>query len=261
MRGSAIVTGAARGIGAATVLALAADGWAVVAMDRCKDDPRLPYPLGTRAELDAVVAAAGGGGEVVALVGDAAEETALSEAVELAEQLGDLGAVVAVAGAIAGGVPAWELPAEHEQAVLEINLGATIAAARIGIPALLRREQPRRGRFVAVGSAAATRGMPGLAAYSAAKAGISAFVRGLATDLRGTGVTANAVSPGSTETPLLEESARLYGLESPQAFAPQQPLDRLIDPAEVAALIAWLAGPASSAVTGATLAVDGGLSL
>ena len=83
-----------------------------------------------------------------------------------------------------------------------------------------------------------------LAAYCAAKAGVVGFVRALAVELGGTGVTANAVSPGSTRTPILDESARLYGLESAEAFAAQQPLGRLIEPEEVAALIAWLASAA-----------------
>jgi NAD(P)-dependent dehydrogenase (short-subunit alcohol dehydrogenase family) len=74
-------------------------------------------------------------------------------------------------------------------------------------------------------------------------------------------VTANAVSPGSTRTPILEESARLYDLESAEAFADQQPLGRLVEPEEVAALIAWLASPQSRGATGGDYPLDGGLSL
>jgi NAD(P)-dependent dehydrogenase (short-subunit alcohol dehydrogenase family) len=74
-------------------------------------------------------------------------------------------------------------------------------------------------------------------------------------------VTANAVSPGSTATPILAESARLYGLPAAAAFAPQQPMRRLLDPAEVAAVLAFLAGPGSSGMTGAVVPVDGGLAL
>jgi SDR family mycofactocin-dependent oxidoreductase len=259
----AIVTGAGRGIGAAIVTVLAAEGWQVVAVERCEDDPRLPYPLASGAELDAVVAGANQAesGAAHAFVADVTDEAQIGAAVELGEELGEVEGIVANAGAIAGGVPAWELAAERQQALLDVNLGGAIATARAGIPALLRQSQPRQGRFVAIASAAATRGMPGLAAYSAAKAGVAGFVRGLAADLRGTGVTANAVAPGSTRTPLLEESAALYGLDSAEDFAAQHALERLIDPEEVAALVAWLLGPKSSAVTGALLPVDAGLTL
>jgi SDR family mycofactocin-dependent oxidoreductase len=262
----AIVTGAARGIGAATVAALAEGGWSVVAVDRCADDPRLPYALGTEEELDAVVeragVLAGSRGRIRSSVGDAAASDDMAAAVALAEkEFGGLDALVTAAGVIAGGVPLWEAPAEQQEAVLDANLRSVLVAARVGIPALLRRPEPRAGRFVAVASAAATRGLPLLAAYCAAKAGVTGLVRALAAELRGTGVTANAVSPGSTATRILDESARLYGLESAEAFSSQQPIARLIRPEEVAATIVWLAGDATGAVTGASVPVDGGLSL
>ena len=258
----ALVTGAARGIGAATVAALAADGWRVVAVDRCADDPALPYPLGTRAELDRVVAAAPDPAAVAAVEADVRDPDALAAAVRLAgERWGGLDAAVAAAGVIAGGVPAWQVPPEQERAVLDVDLGGVLNLARAAVPALLRRPEPRRGRFVAVASAAATRGLPMLAAYCAAKAGVTGLVRALAAELGGTGVTANAVSPGSTQTPMLDESARLYGLPAAGAFAAQQPLGRLVSPAEVAAVIAFLAGDDGSAMTGAVVPVDGGLAL
>ena len=265
----ALVTGAARGIGAATVAALAAAGWRVVAVDRCADDPALPYALGTRAELDRVVAAAGRGtggasgtGGAIAAQADTRDPDALAAAVRLAEERwGGLDAAVAAAGVIAGGVPAWQVPPEQEQAVLDIDLGGVLTLARVTVPALLRRPAPRHGRFLAVASAAATRGLPMLAAYCAAKAGVTGFIRALAAELGGTGVTANAVSPGSTATPILDESARLYDLPAADAFAAQQPLGRLLDPAEVAAVLVFLAGDGASAMTGAVVPVDGGLAL
>jgi SDR family mycofactocin-dependent oxidoreductase len=257
----ALVTGAARGIGAATAARLAAGGYDVIAIDRAEDDPRLPYPLGrfSRGPGPDAALGAGGAGRVTPVQADATDEDALRDII--AQAGGALDVVVAAAGVIAGGVPAWELEPERERAVLEVNLGGVMTAARVGVPALLRRGEPREGRFIAVASTAATRGLPQLAAYCAAKAGVVGFVRALAVELGGTGVTANTVSPGSTRTPLLDESARLYDLESAEAFAAQQPLGRLIEPEEVAAVIAFLAGPESRAVTGADYAVDGGLSV
>lgn len=258
----ALVTGAARGIGAATVHALSASDWAVIAVDRCADDPRVPYALGTRDELDAVINACPGPGPAVAVVADASDLAAMRGTVERAEdQFGGLDAFLAVAGVIAGGVPLWEMPLDQEAAVLDIDLRAVLVGARAAIPALLRRPEPRDGRFIAVASAAATRGLPFLAAYCAAKAGVTGLIRALAAELRGTGVTANAVSPGSTATAILDESARLYSLESAEAFSAQQPLDRLLQPHEIAEMLVWLAGPRSSGVTGASVPVDGGLAL
>ncbi len=256
----ALVTGAARGIGAATVRGLAAAGWAVLAVDRCADDPALPYQLGTRTELDQVTAAAGD--RAAPWVADVRDSAALAAAVAEAERRwGGLDAAIAVAGVIAGGVPLWEMPADAEQAVLDIDLGGVLALAGAAIPALLRRPEPRSGRFLAVASVAATRGLPMLAAYCAAKAGVTGLIRALAAELGGTGVTANAVSPGSTDTPILAESARLYGLPGADSFAGQQPAGRLLQPEEVAAALIWLASTASSGMTGAVVPVDGGLGL
>ncbi|WP_410622758.1 mycofactocin-coupled SDR family oxidoreductase [Amycolatopsis sp. cmx-8-4] len=259
-RRTALVTGAARGIGAATVLRLAGQGYAVLAVDVTADDPALPYPMGTADELAAVVAQAGD--NAAAFVADVRNPGALAAAVAEAERRwGGLDVAIAAAGVIAGGVPLWEVPEAREKAVLEVNLNGVVHLARAAVPALLRRPEPRAGRFLAVASAAATRGLPMLAAYCAAKAGVAGLIRALGAELGRTGVTANAVSPGSTDTPILAESARLYDLPEAAAFADQQPAGRLLDPAEVAAVLAFLAGPDSGAMTGAVVPVDGGLAL
>jgi SDR family mycofactocin-dependent oxidoreductase len=261
----AVVTGAGRGIGAATVRALAVAGWSVLAVDSAADDPALPYPLASPADLAEVVRQASegaGAGRVQSFVADVRDSDAVAAAVAEAEfRWGGLDAAIAAAGVIAGGVPLWEVPLAGQQAVLDVNLGGVLSLARAAVPALLRRPAPRSGRFLAVASAAATRGLPMLAAYCAAKAGVTGLIRALAAELASSGVTANAVSPGSTATPILDQSARLYGLPGPEAFAGQQPMGRLLDPAEVAAVLAFLASPASSGMTGAVVPVDGGLAL
>ena len=254
----ALVTGAARGIGAATVARLDAEGWSIVAVDRAGDDPRLPYELGTAEQLSAVV---GRAADAIAVQADVCDPDAMATAVAVSEKrFGGLDAIIAAAGVIAGGVPAWEVPLGQEQAMIDVNLGGVFNAARAGIPALLRRPEPRTGRFVAVASAAAIRGLPMLAAYCAAKAGVVGLVHALGAELRGTGVTANAVAPGSTDTPILAESARLYGVTA-ETFASQQPIERLLDPDEIAAMLVWLAGEHAGGVTGALIPVDGGLGI
>ena len=267
----ALVTGAARGIGAATVRALAANGWSVLAVDLAGAGlagayPAVPYPLASAADLAAVVteaaSLAGDADQVAAVAADVRDVAALEAAVaEASERWGGLDAAIACAGVITGGVPQWEVPCDQERAVLDIDLGGVLNLARAAIPALLRRPEPRSGRFLAVASAAASRGLPMLAAYCAAKAGVAGLIRALAVELGPTGVTANAVSPGSTATAMLDESARLYGLTGADDFAGTQPAGRLLDPAEIAAVLAFLAGPASSGMTGAVVPVDGGLAL
>jgi SDR family mycofactocin-dependent oxidoreductase len=267
VRRVALVTGGARGIGAATVRALAVEGWHVLAVDRGADDPSVPYSLATEADLaasvsDAAEVAAAAGGEIVGVQADVRDVGGLAAAVADAEaRWGGLDAAIACAGVIAGGASHWKVPLDQERAVLDIDLGGVLNLARAAIPALLRRPRPRSGRFLAVASAAATRGLPTIAAYCAAKAGVAGFIRALAVELGPTGVTANAVSPGSTETAMLDASARLYDLAGTQEFLGMQPIGRLLTPAEVAAVLAFLARSTSGGMTGAVVPVDGGLAL
>jgi SDR family mycofactocin-dependent oxidoreductase len=222
--------------------------------------------MGTPADLSAVVEDAcrrvGEEGRVRPFVADVRDLPALAAAVAMAEEVwGGLDAALAVAGVIAGGVPLWEMPLEQEKVVLDIDLGGVINLARVAVPALLRRPEPRSGRFLAVASAAATQGLPMLAAYCAAKAGVTGMIRALAAELGPLGITANAVSPGSTATAILDQSAHLYLLPALTAFVAQHPIQRLLDPAEIASVLTFLAGEGSSGMTGAIVPVDGGLAL
>ena len=255
---AAVVTGAARGIGAATVDALVAAGWQVVAVDRCADDPALDYPLAAKSDLEEV--AARHGAAVRTVVGDVRSASDMRAAVDEAlRQFGGLQAAVAVAGVISGGPPLWETADAQWDALFDVNVNGVRHLAAAAVPALLEAPEPRQGRFVAVASAAGLLGLRRLAAYSASKHAVIGLVRSLAADLAGTGVTANAVCPGSTRGPMLDASAAVYGLSSPEEFAVHQLVERLLEPAEPAALIAWLCGPDSGGVTGAALPVDGGM--
>jgi len=256
----AIVTGAARGIGAATVDALVNDNYRVVAIDRCRDIVEVPYSLATPSDLDAVVARHGDA--VLGLVGDVRSASDMALAVETATlHFGRLDAVVACAGVMAGGGPLWQISDAAWDAVWSVNVLGTRRLIEAAATTLIDNGPDANGRIVAVASAAGSLGLRHMAAYSAAKHAVVGMIRGVAMDLAEFGVSANAISPGSTRTALLEASAQVYGLENGETFAAQQPIGRLIDPVEIAASILWLCSPASSAITGADIAVDGGMTV
>jgi SDR family mycofactocin-dependent oxidoreductase len=254
----AVLTGAARGIGAATVDRLVSAGWDVVAVDLCADDPSLDYPLATVADLEDL--GTRHGARVHTMVGDVRSPSDMGAAVSAAvERFGGLDAAVAVAGVVSGGVPLWELTDAQWNVQFDVNVHGVRHLAAAAVPVLLQAPEPRQGRVVAVSSAAGLVGLRRLSGYSASKHAVIGLIKSLAADLAGTGVTANAVCPGSTRTAILDASAAIYGLPSADAFAQQQLVERLLEPDEPAALIAWLCAPESSGVTGAALSVDGGL--
>jgi SDR family mycofactocin-dependent oxidoreductase len=160
---------------------------------------------------------------------------------------------------ISGGPPLWETADAQWDVLFDVNVNGVRHLAAAAVPVLLRSPVPRQGRFVAVASAAGLLGLPRLSAYSASKHATIGLMRSLAADLAGTGITANAVCPGSTRGVMLDASAAVYGLSSPEEFAAQQLVERLLEPEETAALIEWLCSPASGGVTGAALPVDGGM--
>jgi SDR family mycofactocin-dependent oxidoreductase len=254
----ALVTGAARGIGAATVRRLAGQGYRVVAVDWCVEkQDGVPYALPGRDELDAL--AAGHPDTVVPIVADVRDRAALDAAVAVAlERWGRLDVAVAAAAVMIGGAPLWETPAADLDLLWDVDARGVWNTAAACIPPMLASADPGGCRFVAVASAAGTRGLFGLAAYSATKHAVVGLVKGLAADLVGTGITAVAVSPGSTRTDMLAATADLYGLESAEDFAHTQLLRRLIEPDEIAATIAFCCSRDGAVLNGGVVHADGG---
>ncbi len=256
----AIVTGAARGIGAATVRRLSNEGWAIVALDRCADDPALGYELATEHDLQEMVDWCENPELVFPVIADVRDQHALDRAVAIAvRKFGRLDAAIGVAGLMVGGPPLWEMTDAAYQLTMDVNLTGVWRLAKAAVPALLAQPEPRHGRFVAVASAAAYHGMPRLAAYGAAKAGVAGLVRGLAADLAGSGITANGVAPGPTSTTMLDVTAKVYDYTSVKDFAHNPLHGRLLQPDEIAAPIVWLCGRDSSSLTGHVLPTDAGL--
>jgi SDR family mycofactocin-dependent oxidoreductase len=256
----ALLTGAARGIGAATARRLADDGWDLVLLDGGAGS--LPgYHAAGPDEVETVAAACRAQGAVVQVViGDVRSDADVRSAVEHAGRLdGPLTAAVAAAGFVTGGPAGWETPPAVWEATFDVVLGGVRRLAEAAVPVLLEHPLRGRARFVAVSSAGGAAGLPRLAAYSSAKHAVNGLVRSLAAELGPLGVTANAVAPGSTRTAALEASAAVYGLDDPEEFAAQSRLGRLLEPEEIAAAIAWLCGPDSGGLTGAIVPVDAGM--
>lgn len=253
-----LVTGAARGIGAATVRHLAASGHRVLAVDACAGESGAPYPLATRVELDGVVRACPDG-SVLADVADVRDRDALDAAVDRAVSAwGRLDAAVAAAAVVAGGRPLWETADADLDLLWDVDVRGVWNTAAACVPVMLAGPDPAGGRFVAIASAAGTHGLHHLAAYNVAKHAVVGLVKGLAADLVGTGATACAVSPGSTRTPMLDATAALYGLDDVEGFADNQLLRRVLDPDEVAATVAFCCSPEAALLNGSVVHADGG---
>jgi SDR family mycofactocin-dependent oxidoreductase len=251
----AVVTGAARGIGAATVRHLANQGYRVLAIDSCAGTTD-PYPLPTPADLDDV--AAPYGAQVRTAIVDVRDRDRLTKEIDAAVAAwGRLDVVVAAAAIIRGGQPLWETPDTDLDDLLDVDVRGVWNTAAASVPHMLSGPEPSRCRFVAVASAAGTTGMFHLSAYNVVKHGVIGLVRGLAADLAGTGVTACAVSPGSTDTPMLTATADLYDVSTAELVS-HQGIGRVLSPAELAATIAFACSEAGAVLHGSVVNADGG---
>lgn len=245
----AVVTGAARGIGAATAEALARDGHHVVLADR--------DPYGARAAAERIRA---WGGVAVAEQVDIAEGDSLDALLASVEStFGGLDVMVNNAG-VTRRIPFDEITEGDWHDIVDVNAKGTFFATQKAAAALRRRGG---GRIVNIASIAG-KGYPGTsnAAYAASKGAIIALTRVASTLLGRDGITVNAVCPGITRTALTAEAnLAAAGGDSVEELERSFtiPLGRANEPADVAAAVAFLASPAARTITGQSINVDGGL--
>jgi NAD(P)-dependent dehydrogenase (short-subunit alcohol dehydrogenase family) len=241
----AIVTGGGTGIGAATANALAAEGARVTLIGRRRE------PL--------EIAATGSGFFAVADVTDRAQiDRAFGEAREMQ---GPITILVNNAGA-AESAPFGKIDAAGWRRMMGVNLDGVFNCCQAALPDLIEAEM---GRIVTIASTAGLIGYRYTAAYVAAKHGAVGLMRALATELASTGVTANAVCPGFTDTGLVDQAvARISDKTGRSAedaraeLASLNPQGRLVSPDEVANAVVWLCLPESRSITGQAIAVAGG---
>jgi 3-oxoacyl-[acyl-carrier protein] reductase len=240
----ALITGASRGIGRATALELAAAG-AAIGVNYRSD------AAGAGAVVDEITAA---GGRALALQADVANsEEAAALVARCEDELGELDALVCNAGITRDNLIARISPQDFDD-VIATNLGGAFHVCQAAARRMLRR---RRGAIVTMSSIVGIHGNAGQTNYSASKAGLVGLTKSLAKEIGSRGVRVNCIAPGyiATElTDVLPDNAR-------EALLGATPLGRLGEPEDVARCVRFLVSDASGFVTGAVLAVDGGLGM
>jgi 3-oxoacyl-[acyl-carrier protein] reductase len=235
----AVVTGGSRGIGAAIAKRLAADGASV----------GITYSKGSDAAVSVVKAIESAGGKAIAIQADAGDADAVRNAVErTATTFGRLDVLVNNAGTA---IPKTfeETTLEEMDRMIEINLRGTLVATQAAL-----KHMKSGGRIIMIGSSVGERIMtPGLVAYSATKGAVKMFTQALAREVGGRGITVNNVQPGPIDTDL-NPAAGDWAVPQKAATA----LDRYGHVDEVAAVVAFVASPESSYMTGTNVTVDGG---
>ncbi|HEX8011716.1 MAG TPA: SDR family NAD(P)-dependent oxidoreductase [Casimicrobiaceae bacterium] len=233
----AIVTGGARGIGLGIAQRLATEGCRVALWDQAFDQFDATASGLSAASLHAV---------------DVTDYRQVEKAFAQTEQaLGAIDILINNAGINGPVAPVWEYPPESWDRVLAVDLTGVFYCSRVAIPPMRARSH---GRVINVASIAGKEGNERIAAYAAAKAGVIGFTKSLARELVDSGVLVNAIAPALTETDLFKEM-------TPEHIALARsriPMGRTLKVPEVAAMVAWIAGPECSFTTGFVFDLTGG---
>jgi 3-oxoacyl-[acyl-carrier protein] reductase len=238
----ALVTGGSRGIGAAIARRLASDGAAVA----------ITYNASPEKANEVIGAIEAGGGKALAIKADSADAAAVKAAVvETVEHFGRLDVLVNNAGILLmGAVDSFSL--EDFDRIVAVNVRALFAAVQQA-----SKHMGEGGRIVNIGSMVADRtGFPGAAFYGMTKAAVASLTRGFAIDLAPRGITVNNLQPGPTATDMNPADGHFADL-----LRSRIPLGRFGTADEIAGFVAYLASPESGFVTGASLTIDGGLTV
>ncbi|MCS7483568.1 SDR family oxidoreductase [Umezawaea endophytica] len=262
-----MITGAARGIGRACATAFAADGADLVLLDVAQDLPGVPYPLGSRSQLETTADLCRDHGVSVTTERVDIRDTAGVAAVvdRTLERHGRIDVLVNNAGLVSpSGKPVHQVTDDDWQLMIDVDLTGAFRMMRLVLPGMVRRGS---GAVVNIASTAGLVGYRHFAGYVAAKHGLIGLTKAAALDYAPHGVRVNAVCPGSVkddpdlEGVMLAEIARcleLTGTEHEKTFVATQPTNRLVRAQDVAASVRWLASDDATDVTGSIVAVDGG---
>jgi 3-oxoacyl-[acyl-carrier protein] reductase len=227
-----VVTGASRGIGAAIAEWFIAQGDHVVALSRSGDAPS---------------------GCAKTFAVDVTESAAVSDAVKSAiAEFGSVDVAVLNAGVTRDGL-AMRMSDDQWREVLSTDLDGAFYGARAAMASMVRQ---RAGSIIFIGSISPFVGVPGQANYAAAKAGLVGLARALAKEVASRGITVNVVAPGLIETDMTNDLGT-----AKDTMAAMIPMDRIGQPSDVAGVVGFLAGPEARYITGAVIAVDGGLAM